>query len=89
MKLNDDMAYDKTTETVFVATSADVIRFNKAHLKRAKINLLNAEKRGDKRAIANIKRKMTIYQYTIRMAEYYCIEGEDIAKKIAETGDML
>lgn len=82
MKLNDNMVYDKTTETVFVVAPANVVRFNKAQLKRAKINLLNAEKR-------NIKRKMAIYRYTISMAEYYCSECRDIAKKIAETGDTL
>lgn len=52
-------------ETSFVVTSSDVIRFNKIQLIRAKTNLLNAEKRGDKRAAANIRRKMAIYQYTI------------------------
>lgn len=65
MKLPENMVYDKTTETVFVATLADVVRFNKTQLGRAKTNLLNAEKRGDKRAAENIRRKMAIYQYTI------------------------
>lgn len=65
MKLPENMVYDKTTETVFVATPADVVRFNKTQLGRAKTNLLNAEKRGDKRAAENIRRKMAIYQYTI------------------------
>nr|DAH81307.1 MAG TPA: hypothetical protein [Bacteriophage sp.] len=58
-------------ETSFVVTSSDVIRFNKIQLIRAKTNLLNAEKRGDKRAAANIRRKMAIYQYTIEMAQQY------------------
>lgn len=52
-------------ETRFVVTSSDVVRFNKIQLIRAKTNLLNAEKRGDKRAAENIRRKMDIYQYTI------------------------
>lgn len=65
MKLPENMVYDKTTETVFVATPTDVVRFNKTQLGRAKTNLLNAEKRGDKRAAENIRRKMAIYQYTI------------------------
>lgn len=52
-------------ETRFVVTSSDVVRFNKIQLIRAKTNLLNAEKRGDKRAAENIRRKMAIYQYTI------------------------
>lgn len=52
-------------ETRFVVTSSDVVRFNKIQLIRANTNLLNAEKRGDKRAAENIRRKMDIYQYTI------------------------
>lgn len=87
MKLSENMVYDKTTETVFVATPSDVVRFNKTQLGRAKTNLVNAQKRGDKRAVANIQRKMTIYQYTIDMAQWYIDEGEYIAKQIAEAGD--
>lgn len=59
MKLLEDV------ETSFVVTSSDVVRFNKIQLIRAKTNLLNAEKRGDKRAAENIRRKRAIYQYTI------------------------
>lgn len=87
MKLSENMVYDKTTETVFVATPSDVVRFNKIQLGRAKTNLVNAQKRGDKRAVANIQRKMAIYQYTIDMAQRYIDEGEYIAKQIAEAGD--
>lgn len=71
----------------FVATPSDVVRFNKAQLRRAKTNLVNALKRGDKRAVANIQRKMTIYQYTVDMAQQYISEGEYINKQIAEAGD--
>lgn len=71
----------------FVATPADVVRFNKTQLGRAKTNLVNAQKRGDKRAVANIQRKMSIYQYTIDMAQRYISEGEYINKQIAEAGD--
>lgn len=71
----------------FVATPSDVVRFNKTQLGRAKTNLVNAQKRGDKRAVANIQRKMFIYQYTIDMAQRYISEGEYIAKQIAEAGD--
>lgn len=71
----------------FVATPSDVVRFNKTQLGRAKTNLLNAQKRGDRRAVANIQRKMSIYQYTIDMAQRYITEGEYIAKQIAEAGD--
>lgn len=71
----------------FVATPSDVVRFNKIQLRRAKTNLVNAQKRGDKRAVANIQRKMTIYQYTVDMAQQYISEGEYINKQIAEAGD--
>lgn len=71
----------------FVATPSDVVRFNKTQLGRAKTNLLNAQKRGDRRAVANIQRKMAIYQYTIDMAQRYIAEGEYINKQIAEAGD--
>lgn len=74
-------------ETRFVVTSSDVVRFNKIQLIRAKTNLLNAEKRGDKRAAENIRRKMAIYQYTIAMVQQYISEGEYINKQIAEAGD--
>lgn len=74
-------------ETRFVVTSSDVVRFNKIQLGRAKTNLLNAEKRGDKKAAANIKRKIAIYQYTIAMVQQYISEGEYINKQIAEAGD--
>lgn len=71
----------------FVATPSDVVRFNKTQLRRAKTNLVNALKRGDKRAVANIQRKMTIYQYTVDMAKQYISEGEYINKQIDEAGD--
>lgn len=71
----------------FVVTPSDVVRFNKTQLKRAKTNLVNAQKRGDKRAVANIQRKMTIYQYTVDMAQQYISEGKYINKQIAEAGD--
>lgn len=87
MKLPEGMVYDKTTETVFVATPSDIVRFNKTQLGRAKTNLLNAQKRGDRRAVANIQRKMSIYQYTIDMVQRYIAEGEYINKQIAEAGD--
>lgn len=77
----------KLPEDVFVATPSDVVRFNKTQLGRAKTNLFNAQKRGDRRAVANIQRKMAIYQYTIDMAQRYIAEGEYIAKQISETGD--
>lgn len=77
----------KLPENVFVATPSDVVRFNKTQLGRAKTNLLNAQKRGDRRAVANIQRKMVIYQYTIDMAQRYIAEGEYIAKQISEAGD--
>lgn len=71
----------------FVATPSDVVRFNRTQLGRAKTNLLNAEKRGDRKAVVNIQRKMAIYQYTIDMAQRYIAEGEYIAKQISEAGN--
>ena len=71
----------------FVATPSDVVRFNKVQLRRAKTNLVNAQNRGDKRAVTNIQRKMAIYQYTVDMAQQYISEGEYINKQIAEAGD--
>lgn len=87
MKLPEGMVYDKTTETVFVATPSDIVRFNKTQLGRAKTNLFNAQKRGDRRAVANIQRKIAIYQHTIAMAQMYIAEGEYIAKQIIEAGE--
>ncbi len=77
----------KLPENVFMATPSDVVRFNKTQLGRAKTNLFNAQKRGDRRAVANIQRKMAIYQYTIEMAQRYIAEGEYIAKQISEAGN--
>lgn len=71
----------------FVATLSDIVRFNKTQLRRAQTNLVNAQKRGDRRAVANIQRKMSIYQYTIDMAQRYISESGYIAKQIAEAGD--
>ena len=87
MKLPKNMVYDKTTETVFVATSSDIIRFNRIQLKRAKTNLLNAQKRGDKKAVVNIQRKIAIYQYTIGIAQQYAFESDYIKKQIEEAGE--
>lgn len=55
----------------FVATLSDIVRFNKTQLRRAQTNLVNAQKRGDRRAVTNIQRKMTIYQCTVDMAQRY------------------
>lgn len=70
-----------------VVTPSDVVRFNKIQLRRAKTNLVNAQKRGDRRAVTNIQRKMAIYQYTVDMAQRYISEGEYIIKQISEAGD--
>lgn len=64
----------------FVATPSDVVRFNKTQLGRAKTNLVNAQERGDRRAVSNIQRKIAIYQYTIDMAQRYTSESEYINK---------
>lgn len=41
------------------------IRFYNGLLNRAEINLKDAQKRGDTRAEENIKRKISIYRYTV------------------------
>lgn len=71
----------------YTATAADVVRYNKAQLKRAHTNLVNAQQRKDKRAAANIERKIAIYEYTIGLAESYIEATEYINKQIAEAGD--
>lgn len=68
-------------------TAEDIIKFNMRNCKRAQQNLINAEKRGDSKAVTNIKRKIAIYQATISVAEYYQIDGIDIAKRIQESGE--
>lgn len=47
----------------------DALRYNKAQLRRARINLIKADKRGDKRAVKNIARKISIYLYVIDVLE--------------------
>lgn len=71
----------------YKVTAAEVVRFNRALLNRAKGNLINAQQRGDSKAAANIERKIAIYEYTISMAEYYGDEGLYINKHITEAGD--
>lgn len=47
----------------------DALKYNKAQLRRARINLIKADKRGDKRAVKNIARKISIYSYVIAVLE--------------------
>lgn len=47
----------------------DALRYTKAQLRRARINLIKANKRGDKRAVKNIARKTSIYLYVIDVLE--------------------
>mgnify|MGYP007105367079 CR=1 FL=1 len=47
----------------------DALKYNKAQLRRARINLIKADKRGDKRAVKNIARKISIYLYMIDVLE--------------------
>lgn len=47
----------------------EAIRYYKAVLARAFSNLKNAEDRGDVRAVANIERKIEIYEYTIKLIQ--------------------
>jgi hypothetical protein len=51
----------------FAVTPVEIIRFNKAQLRRAKKNLLGAQERGDRRATANLQRKIAIYEHTINI----------------------
>lgn len=47
----------------------DALKYNKAQLRRARINLIKADKRGDKRAVKNIAHKISIYLYVIAVLE--------------------
>ena len=47
----------------------DALKYNKAQLRRARINLIKADKRGDKRAVKNITHKISIYLYVIAVLE--------------------
>lgn len=58
-------------DDVIVTKPKDIIRYNKAQLKRANLNLDNAEKRGDTRAVKNILRKIGIYELTIELVSKY------------------
>lgn len=79
--------FEKGLESSVLVSPKDVIRFNRIQLKRAKINLENAKNRRDNRAVANIQRKIAIYDWTIRVVQYYGLQGEDLSKKIAEAGE--
>ena len=87
METPKNMSYDKQEETVTVITPDDVLRFNKAQIHRANCNLFNAEKRGDKIAVENIKRKIALYRYTLQIAEYYKNVMQYDLKKIQEAGE--
>lgn len=50
------------------ATAAEAMRFCKSQLKRCRINLHNAETRKDERAVANLQRKLTVYEYLYKLA---------------------
>lgn len=65
----------------------DVIRFNTVQHNRAQQNLIRAENRGDVKAVANIRKKIAIYQYTLQVANYYQQLGVDIIHQIHESGD--
>lgn len=52
-----------------MVTRNDCIRHFQVLERRAQINLENAIKRGDTKAIANINRKIEIYQFTIGLLE--------------------
>ena len=68
-------------------TARDVIRFNRVQLRRAQLNLTNAQRRKDTSAVANIQKKIALYQYTISMAQLYILDSEYIKKAITEAGE--
>lgn len=70
------------TEHTNAELNQDAIRFYQGLLKRAAVNLKNAKDRNDTRAVSNIERKISIYNYTL--GKLY--ETKDILKKICETG---
>ena len=47
--------------------SKDAIKFFKTQIKRSRINLQAAQERGDVRAVANIVRKINIFEYVIEV----------------------
>lgn len=70
------------TEHTNAELNQDAIRFYQGLLKRAAVNLKNAKDRNDARAVSNIERKISIYNYTL--GKLY--ETKDILKKIYEAG---
>lgn len=70
------------TEHTNAELNQDAIRFYQGLLKRAAVNLKNAKDRNDTRAVSNIERKISIYNYTL--GKLY--ETKDILKKIYEAG---
>ena len=70
------------TEHTNTELNQDAIRFYQGLLKRAAVNLKNAKDRNDTRAVSNIERKISIYNYTL--GKLY--ETRDILKKIYEAG---
>lgn len=59
-------------------TDQDVVRFHRNLLQRAWVNLEVAQKRGDKRAVRNIERKIVIYTKVVQKFG----GGEDLVKSI-------
>lgn len=68
-------------------TPEDVLRYNRAQLRKALINLTQAERRNDTEAATNIQRKVKLFEYTINMVQCYIDDGKYINKKIEESGD--
>ena len=65
---------------------SEAIRHYNTLCHRAEINLKDAHKRNDEKAIQNINRKLNIYKYTLSVLRYYGQQIDDDAKKIAEAG---
>jgi len=65
----------------------DIIKFHRSQLNRCKINYKDALKRGDERAVANLKHKIDSYTHTIDILHYYLRTTQSILKSIQESGD--
>lgn len=59
-------------------TAEEVELFCRQHIKRCNINLANAKDRGDKRAVAHLERKLTVYEYLYRLVREQSILPESI-----------
>lgn len=77
VKDNHAGACDSLIRPVYEPTDAECFRFFKTQLARASQNLENAEKRGDKKAAANIQHKIGVYRRALmKLAPTPTVHGE-------------